>query len=404
MGKRKKPRDAVAAASNKQWQLSLGFAAAVAVVLAAAFAWFWQDAGAVQFLSVMPNGGNESVPRVLLSFHSWRDELHEQYPEAQHIALWDVEGNMVAWSNVNGSSLAPGESGGRFSDELSAVTDDHPFMWSPSREDRYVDVGPSSYGSPSRRFVKLQTISDEPRVFMAHNVLTVEECDALRIAGSPHLEGSISYVQGEAVAREENQERRRQQPRTSSTAWLRPEKMSALDASTLRLVRSAQDRLRALSRLDLRYAENMQVLKYEAGDHYHYHLDNGGAAHIKGRALTALVYLNDDFEGGETNWPLGGIGAKPDLSGVNTRHVYQLRQHFNGCQTAVGTTLRPKRGAVALFYTLRPNSHEQDWTAWHGSCDVTKGVKWAANFWWNLNLMKEKSPHAPRSAGAGPSE
>ena len=38
----------------------------------------------------------------------------------------------------------------------------------------------------------------------------------------------------------------------------------------------------------------------------------------------------------------------------------------------------------------RASVRAQDWTAWHGSCDVSNGVKWAANFWWNLYTMRQQ--------------
>ena len=85
-----------------------------------------------------------------------------------------------------------------------------------------------------------------------------------------------------------------------------------------------------------------QVLRYGAGDHYHYHLDNGGGSAISGRVLTALVYLNDNFEGGETNWPMSGTPPEE----VNFRHVYRVREHFGNCQVGAGAqrASRPLRG------------------------------------------------------------
>ena len=149
---------------------------------------------------------------------------------------------------------------------------------------------------------------------------------------------------------------------------------------------------------------NSQVLRYGVGDHYHYHLDNGGSSAISGRVLTALVYLSD-AQGGETNWPMAnGTDQAPldvvdrDLSKPNAvqwNHVHRLREHFHNCQTTQGLTLAPRRGTVALFYSMLPNSAEKDWMAWHASCDVHSGTKWAANFWWQLHLLREKRAPAP---------
>ena len=45
--------------------------------------------------------------------------------------------------------------------------------------------------------------------------------------------------------------------------------------------------------------------------------------------------------------------------------------------------VRPERLAVLIFYSMLPNG-EFDQTSLHAGCDVERGVKWAANFWfWN---------------------
>ena len=94
---------------------------------------------------------------------------------------------------------------------------------------------------------------------------------------------------------------------------------------------------------------------------------------IAGRALTALVYLNDGFEGGETSFPTAGL-VEP------MRNVYRVRERYGGgCQTGEGLAVRPRRGSVVLFYNLEPNSATKDFYSWHGSCDVLHGEKWSAN-------------------------
>ena len=60
--------------------------------------------------------------------------------------------------------------------------------------------------------------------------------------------------------------------------------------------------------------------------------------------------------------------------------VDEVRREFRGCQTERGTTVTPRRGRVALFYSSLPSSMERDYQAWHGACDVVKGEKWAANY------------------------
>jgi len=57
------------------------------------------------------------------------------------------------------------------------------------------------------------------------------------------------------------------------------------------------------------YHEPYQALKYRAGDGYNTHYDGGTEL---GRAVSALVYLNDDYEGGELEFPNYKFKLKPE--------------------------------------------------------------------------------------------
>ena len=54
--------------------------------------------------------------------------------------------------------------------------------------------------------------------------------------------------------------------------------------------------------------EGYQILKYSDGQSYKPHYD--GSTRL-GRAISALVYLNDDYEGGEIEFVHFGIKIKP---------------------------------------------------------------------------------------------
>ena len=101
-----------------------------------------------------------------------------------------------------------------------------------------------------------------------------------------------------------------------------------------------------------------------------------------GRSITVLVYLNDDFEGGETSFPTAGLREPMN-------NVYAVRERYHNCSTAEGVSVTPRRGAVLLFYSLKPNSATKDFFTWHGSCDVLQGEKLAANLWFHLGLMRQ---------------
>jgi predicted 2-oxoglutarate/Fe(II)-dependent dioxygenase YbiX len=60
--------------------------------------------------------------------------------------------------------------------------------------------------------------------------------------------------------------------------------------------------------------EGYSVLKYDEGTEYKQHFDCGGEH--KDRVTSMLLYLNDDYEGGELEFPFFGIKYKPSAGDV----------------------------------------------------------------------------------------
>ena len=123
---------------------------------------------------------------------------------------------------------------------------------------------------------------------------------------------------------------------------------------------------------------------------------------------TALLYLNDNFTGGETNFALGGMPGRDgapdfpervDVAQHAHRNVSHVRGEFTSCQTVRGITVAPKTGSVVLFYNLHPNSDEKDMYTWHASCDVHGGRKLVATLWFHLD---EAERHRWLQQGARP--
>ena len=54
-----------------------------------------------------------------------------------------------------------------------------------------------------------------------------------------------------------------------------------------------------LKHLDSVKIKDMQLLKYEEGDHYMYHTDNGS---FSPRTISCILLLNNDYEGGEISF------------------------------------------------------------------------------------------------------
>lgn len=95
--------------------------------------------------------------------------------------------------------------------------------------------------------------------------------------------------------------------------------------------------------------ETLQVLRYRAGQQYRPHTDAiPGLANQ--RVMTMLVYLNDDFEGGETDFP------------------------------ELGITIRPKQGEGLLFRNVDARG-TPDPTLLHAGVPVRSGTKLLASRW-----------------------
>ena len=305
-------------------------------------------------LQIAPNGGGESFA---VDIRTWREDLHRAYPNASRIGLWTGAGVEQTYTERDGMS------GGSPSGTLYAVVDAFPFVWPP--HSTRVDVGD--------RWLDLEALSSAPRAFIAHNALSAEECAAILRLAEPKLAASTTLVQGST--------RVDASPRNSDSAWLRPPAGGAPTGSDEEAQQNVLERIARLVRLPSEAAEPMQVLRYTTNQHFFYHTDTGGAPSIAGRALTALLYLNDGFEGGGTNFALAG-GDEP------RRNVHRVREEFNNCQTERGLTVRPRRGSILLFYNLDPNSADKSWWTWHCSADVVSGEKRAANLWYHLSLIR----------------
>jgi len=71
------------------------------------------------------------------------------------------------------------------------------------------------------------------------------------------------------------------------------------------------------------------------------------------RYMTFIIYLNDGYEGGETDFPNKNIKIKPE------------------------------KGKGVLFYNTDINGNKLN-DSLHAGLPVTKGIKWIANKWIHL--------------------
>ena len=134
-------------------------------------------------------------------------------------------------------------------------------------------------------------LSDLPDVTLFRGLFTPAECDFLVRAGEPMLASAmvVDPRTGRLV---------RDPVRTSETAAF----PLALESPA---IHALNRRIAATSGTHVTQGEPLQLLSYRPGQQYHPHLDALPTGDNQ-RILTMLVYLNEGFEGGETQFLPGG--------------------------------------------------------------------------------------------------
>lgn len=139
--------------------------------------------------------------------------------------------------------------------------------------------------------------------------------------------------------------------RKSETAWL-----PKTDPIVEKIIRKTC----SMTNIPFEHAEKLQVVKYQPGGFYNAHYDascddrkecvefekNGGQ-----RIVTLIIYLNDDYEGGHTEFP-------------NLKKQYKLN-----------------KGDALLFYSLEKNGNLCHPLSLHSGTPVKSGEKYIANVW-----------------------
>jgi prolyl 4-hydroxylase len=176
------------------------------------------------------------------------------------------------------------------------------------------------------------------------NFLTKDECDKIIALSQSKLTQSKVFSVDE----------------DSEDPTVRVSKQTWLNDSEDALIRDISNRIAQRTHTTVAQQESMQVVKYDENGFYKPHFDacdqstrtdcermNLGQGH---RLLTFIMYLNDDFDGGETYFP------KLDYKII------------------------PQTGKAAIFYNVEPNGNILQ-ASMHGGLDVKNGEKWIANKW-----------------------
>lgn len=181
----------------------------------------------------------------------------------------------------------------------------------------------------------VKTLSNDPPVRMVQRLLLESECRYLMTLAEPALQPSsvVDPRTGRRVAHP---------VRTSAGMNFGP-----MDEDLV--VHAINRRLAAATDTEVSWGEPLHILRYSQGQEYKPHVDAlPGVTNQRG--WTVLVYLNGDFEGGETRF------------------------------TEIGLTARGKAGDALIFRNILTDGRPDGRTR-HAGLPVTSGTKWLATRW-----------------------
>ena len=188
-----------------------------------------------------------------------------------------------------------------------------------------------------------------PIIYVVKRFLSDEECKAFIEVGKDKVERSTVISDGEHEVHAS---------RTSYNCWV------PHDANEI--VHESSKRFSILAKMPINNAEQYQLVFYGPGNEYKPHFDAFDKNTEEGRnnwfpggqrVLTALAYLNDVEEGGETDFP------------------------------DVGVSIKPNKGDVVIFHNCIEGTSDIHPKALHGGSPVIKGEKWAVNLWFRQEAI-----------------
>jgi len=192
----------------------------------------------------------------------------------------------------------------------------------------------------------IETVSDlpDPRIFILHNLLSKEECEHLKSLGvMTGMEKALIIPYGGKDLVEST-------TRTNTAAWL--------DYNQDDVVTRLERMLANVTNTEPENGENLQILHYEPTQEFKEHHDYFDPATDPpenfepggNRMATAIIYLENSIEGGETEF------------------------------MKIDRKVKPEEGSAVLFYDIQP-SGEVDKLTIHAGTRPEGGEKWVATKW-----------------------
>ena len=179
-------------------------------------------------------------------------------------------------------------------------------------------------------------ISTVPHIELIVGLFSAAECRYIQLLAQPWLEPAMIYAAtGEGM---------RDPHRDSDNMVVAPMTEDLVIQAINRTIAAASD-------TQVTWGEPLHVLRYTPGQQYRPHHDAHAYPQVeKRRVATALLYLNDNYEGGETNFP------------------------------ELGITVRGGVGDLLIFHNLDANKMPE-MRMIHAGLPITSGEKWLATRW-----------------------
>lgn len=186
-----------------------------------------------------------------------------------------------------------------------------------------------------RETPQVELVSEDPRIAWVRNFMTEEECALLIDRARGTLSPSVIIDPASGMARPDP-------IRTSQNAmfpW----------PNETPFIHAINQRIAGVAGYSHECGEPLQVLRYAESQEYRRHSD-ALTGEPNQRVLTALVYLNDGFDGGQTEFP------------------------------ELGLSLKGNCGDLLLFSNTLEDGRTHP-LAVHAGQPVTRGEKWLASRW-----------------------
>ena len=195
-----------------------------------------------------------------------------------------------------------------------------------------------------------QIVLSGPRLATVKGYFSASLCDWLIQLGRPHLKPAEIFDSQSGTVRKDSS-------RDNDAAILEPDRVDAI-------VGFVRARIAGLADVPVAALEPTQILHYEVGQQFDAHVDfldttnPAGASDVEKhgqRVLTVLVYLNDNYEGGET--------AFPD----------------------VGYAFKGRKGDALVLWNIGEDG-QPDWRSRHIGTAPKRGVKWLLSQWIRIRV------------------